>query len=81
VSAQEPRRPTPTERLYELAMAQAVRPPAAPEHSIDVSRNAKGDMQYAITVRGHDADEVADKAIELAERFEAKYPRANGGAT
>jgi hypothetical protein len=45
----EPRRMTPTERLHELAMAHATRPLAAPEHSCDLTRNAKGQTQIALT--------------------------------
>lgn len=73
------RRLTPTERLYELAMAQAVRPPAAPEHSVDVTRNAKGQWQLAVTIRGHDADEVYATAVRIARLLEAEYPFDNGG--
>lgn len=79
MSADE-RRLTPTERLHEVTMAALNRSAAPPEHSIDVTRNAKGDYQFSVTVRGHDADEVAAKAIELTSKLAVQYPRENGGA-
>lgn len=73
------RRPTPSEREHELAMAHALRPGTAPEHSVDVTRNAKGQWQLAVTIRGHDADEVYATAVRVARRLEAEYPFDNGG--
>lgn len=72
------RRMTPTERLYELAMAQAQRPTAAPEHSVDISRNAKGQHQYTVTIRGTDAQGVLDEAMRLAAQLETAYPFVTG---
>lgn len=47
----------------------------APEHSVDLTKNAKGDMQWTITVRGSDLSELATKAFEANLKFEAEYPR------
>jgi hypothetical protein len=70
------RRLTPTERLYELSMAWAQRGPAPAEQSIDISRNAKGDYQFAVTCRGHDLDDVLARALAAAAQLESTYPRA-----
>jgi hypothetical protein len=43
----EPRRLTPTERLHEVTMAAMTRPTAPPEHSCDLTRNAKGATQIS----------------------------------
>jgi hypothetical protein len=60
-------------------MAWAHRQPSPPEQSVDVTRNAKGDFQFNVTVRGHDADECVAKAIQLTETLEQRFPRGNGG--
>lgn len=70
---------TPTERLYELAMAHASRRPMPPEHAAEVKRNAKGDYEFIVTVRGGDIAETVEQAIAAADALEAKYPRVNGG--
>lgn len=81
----EPRRPTPTERmheanarLHELAMTFATRPSAQPEHSCELTRNAKGATQIALTVRGTDAAEVVALACELYEGVRSRYPLPSG---
>jgi hypothetical protein len=79
VSADE-RRQTPSERQHEALMAALTRAPVPPESAVDVTRNAKGDVQYTVTVRGHDPDACLLKAIELADQLAAKYPRENGAA-
>lgn len=75
------RRLTPTERLYELAMAQATRAPAPPEHDLELTRNAKGDVQIALKVRGHDLAKVTDDAISTFAALCRLYPRAEGAAS
>jgi hypothetical protein len=80
VSADE-RKLTPTERLYELSMAWAQRGPLPAEQSVDISRNAKGDYQFSVTVRGHEIDDVLARAMAAARQLEQTYPRAVGGAT
>jgi hypothetical protein len=80
VSEQE-RRLTPTERLYELSMAWAQRGPVPAEQSVDITRNAKGDWQFSVTVRGHDIDDVLMRAMTAAGQLEARYPRASEAAS
>lgn len=74
------RRQTPTERYHEAMLAFAQRSAAPPESAIDITRNAKGDYQYTVTVRGHDPDAALAKALELADAIAAKYPRAEQSA-
>jgi hypothetical protein len=69
---------TPTERLHELAMAHATRPLAAPEHSCDLTRNAKGQTQIALTVRGSDLAEVIAAATASYDALRMKYPLPSG---
>jgi hypothetical protein len=69
---------TPTQRLHELAMAHATRPLAAPEHSCDLTRNAKGQTQIALTVRGTDVSEVLALAIASYDSLRARYPLPSG---
>lgn len=80
----EPRRLTPTERAHALAMAYATRQAAAPESAVEITRNAKGDYQYTVTVRGADVQECETLALGVSDRLAAKYPRVlvstNGGA-
>lgn len=71
----EPRRLTPTERLHEVTMAAMHRAPAAPESSVELSRNAKGGVQIAVTVRGGDAFTVEQDACEIFDRLTQRYPR------
>ena len=76
------RRQTPTERLHEVTMAAIQRPTAPPEHSVEVTRNAKGVAQFQVTVRGHFLDEVLTSAIDTYEKLGARfpYPETNGDA-
>jgi hypothetical protein len=69
---------TPTQRLHELAMAHATRPLAAPEHSCDLTRNAKGQTQIALTVRGTDLSEVVALATASYDALRMKYPLPSG---
>lgn len=68
------RRMTPTERLHEVTMASLARRPAETEHTIEISRNAKGVAQFSISVRGSDLDAVMDSAIEKFDFLAARYP-------
>lgn len=82
MDATEPRRLTPTERLHEVTLAAIQRPASPPEHSVEISRNAKGVAQFAVTVRGHDLAVVLDKATDAFDALSAAYPYAtdeNGG--
>jgi hypothetical protein len=60
-----------TQRALELALSRA---PAAPEHSITISRNAKGVAQFEVTVRGLDVGAVAGDAIARYEELVRRYP-------
>lgn len=70
----EPRRLTPTERLHEVTMAALARRPAETEHSIELSRNAKGVAQFSITVRGSDLDSVVMSAVSRFDFLNHRYP-------
>jgi hypothetical protein len=78
----EPRRLTPTERLHEVTMAAMSRAPSPPEHSVEITRNAKGVAQFEVTVRGYDLDEVIAKALASFAKVTAEhpYPDSNGAA-
>lgn len=80
MNATPERRPTPTERYHEAVLAFAARSAAPPEHAVEITRNAKGDFQFTVTVRGHDLAAVLGGALEVAGQLEARYPRTNGGA-
>jgi hypothetical protein len=73
---QSERRQTPTERYHELALQAAQRQPVQAEHSLDLTRNAKGDIQIALTVRGADLDQVEAEAVASFDRLCDRYPRA-----
>lgn len=74
----EPRRLTPTERLHEVTLAFARRAAAEPEHTAEVTRNAKGEYQFSIAVRGYDAAAVVRLAVAQARTLESEFPY--GGA-
>lgn len=67
------RRQTPTERYHELALQAAQRQPVVPEHSLDLTRNAKGNVQIALTVRGGDLTELERTATETFDRLCGRY--------
>ena len=70
----EPRRLTPTERLHEVTMAAMQRPASPPEHSVEITRNAKGVHQYEVTIRGFDVAEVVQKALDVQARLDELLP-------
>lgn len=73
---------TPTERLHEVTMQALSRPPSAPENMVELSRNAKGDFQFTVAVRGPDADACYDTALRLVGELRAAFPHSsetNGG--
>jgi len=72
------RRWTPTEYARALAMAYATRQAQAPESAVEITRNAKGDYQFTVTVRGDDVQACETMAVGVSERLAAKYPRQNG---
>jgi hypothetical protein len=75
------RRLTPTERLHEVTMAAMSRAPSPPEHSVEITRNAKGVAQFEVTVRGYDLNEVLTQAWSAFAELDVKlpYPETNGG--
>ena len=75
------RRLTPTERLHEVTMAAISRAPSPPEHSVEITRNAKGVAQFEVTVRGYDVEEVASQALAIFTglTISLPYPETNGG--
>jgi len=75
------RRLTPTERLHEVTMAAMSRAPSPPEHSVEITRNAKGVAQFEITVRGYDLEAVLAQAQATWTALSAAlpYPETNGG--
>lgn len=68
------RRMTPTERLHEVTMASLARRPAETEHTVEISRNAKGIAQFSISVRGSDLDAVVESAVAKFGVLTALYP-------
>ena len=68
------RRLTPTERLHEVTMAAMQRPTSPPEHSVEITRNAKGVHQYEVTVRGFDVAEVVQKALDVRAQLDELLP-------
>lgn len=79
-SENEPRRLTPTERLHEVTMAALTRAASPPEHSVEITRNAKGVAQFEVTVRGYDLEEVLAQAQATWTALSAAlpYPVENG---
>ena len=69
-----PRRLTPTERLHEVTMAAMQRTPSPPEHSVEITRNAKGVAQFTVTVRGFDIEEVLGQALDAYDGLTKIYP-------
>jgi len=78
----EPRRLTPTERLHEVTMAAMTRAASPPEHSVEITRNAKGVAQFEVTVRGHDLEWVIEEALRSFRHLgdALPYPVENGTA-
>ena len=70
----EQRRLTPTERLHEVTLAALQRSPTPSEHTVDIARNAKGQFQWAVAVRGSDIDACVQTAIDKARVLETEFP-------
>jgi hypothetical protein len=80
MSAIEPRRPTPAELLHDVSMAALHRAPSAPEHTVSLNLNAKGDVQIEVTGKGTDLNALGSDVQAEFDRLRAAYPR-NGGAS
>jgi hypothetical protein len=74
------RRLTPTERLHEVTMAAMSRAPSPPEHSVEITRNAKGVAQFEVTVRGYDIDQVLNLARSVYAELNGALPYPENGA-
>lgn len=72
----EGKRPT----RAQIEWLEAIREPAPPHSSVEISRNAKGEMQF--TAKAVDADPlVAEKVCkEIANRLRATYYMHDGTA-
>lgn len=81
MSVTEQRRQTPTERLHEVTMAAMQRRPSEAEHGVELSRNARGVVQFTLTVRGPNIEAVIQTATEKFDLLDARYPYpvTNGG--
>lgn len=77
---QQPYRLTAAERQHELAMAAVQRQATPPEHSLNLTRNAKQQVQIDLTVRGHDLAEVLASARTAFDDLQAAYPNGTTGA-
>ena len=73
-------RPTPSQRLHEVTMAALARRPAEPEHTVGLTRNAKGDTQIEVTGRGPDLDSLTAHVVAKYEWLCEQFPRGNGAA-
>ena len=78
MSATEPAKLTPTQRLHEVTMSALARTPAQPEHTVGLTLNAKGDVQIEVTGRGTDLEGLAGSVQATFDALRAKYPRENG---
>jgi len=63
-------------------MALAQRKPSEPTSSVQISLNAKGDVQFVVDVTAKNATEAALEARVLFDQLRAAYPRdPNGGGS
>lgn len=77
MEANEPRL-TPTQRLHEVTMQALSRTPREPECSVDLTLNAKGDVQIAVNAKGGDVATAGAAAQAEFDRLCLEYPRQNG---
>ncbi len=66
------------QNAYNVLMAQATRPHAEPTSDVEVTRNAKGEWQFKVSVTDRDPDAAYRKACELSEALAQRYPFGNG---
>ena len=62
-------------------MAALTRAHAEPESAVEITRNAKGDFQFTVTVRGADVQACETLANGVVARLVAQYPRGGNGTT
>jgi len=56
-------------------MAALRRQPVQSEHTVDLTLNAKGDVQIAVAARGADLEAVAAEAVAVFDDLCKRYPR------
>ncbi len=66
------------QNAYNVLMAQATRPHAEPTSDVEVTRNAKGEWQFKVSVTDRDPDAAYRKACELSSMLAEAYPFGNG---
>lgn len=83
MSTPETRRPSSAELVAQVASAALTRQASPPEHSVTISRNAKGVAQFEVTVRGTNLVTVESQARAVYENLDDAYPypETNGGTT
>ena len=64
--------------VSDIALAMATRRPSDPVSKVELSLNAKGDVQIGIDVSHTDPKVAAQQASDLFDVLRAKYPRQNG---
>lgn len=67
------RRKTLTERHHELVMAMATKPPREPYESAEMSRNAKGDVQFTVSATSRDGETLDDVVLRVSRAFDALH--------
>ena len=80
---EQPRHLTPTQRLHEVTIAALTKQQRPPAETIELSRNAKGDVQFAVSVVPQDGEslkDASDRAEILFDHLSTKYPTAEGTA-
>lgn len=65
--------------VSDIALALATRR-SDPVSKVELTRNAKGDVQIAVDVSDTDPKVAAEKAANLFDVLRAKYPRAEDPA-
>lgn len=73
--------PSPTVRLHEVTMAALNRRPSEPVSDVTISRNAKGDFQFEVTVRGTSPEACHVMATTIVRRLRDLYPHSSEIAT
>ena len=80
MAPETPEKPNAAERHHELAMAAITRTPQAPEHTVGLTLNAKGDVQIEVTGRGTDLAGLVESVQTHFDALRAAYPRGGNGA-